>query len=328
MTKKSFRIRGHLADALHDTVSSAQNNAGELHIEIIPLRKINLDPENPRDLALTIEDMYNGLNQTDPSFSRKENEKIALDSMTKSIVDQGVINPIVVYQFGEHYRLIAGERRTLASILAGREDIPARVLTSKPDRLKLSLIQWIENIEREDLSLWERMQNLEKIIAAYAEKNSKGVPEITATEIRKLIGCSLQQGSNYRSILNSSEELKKHIKSGDIKNIEKAAVISNADEHLQAGLIENCINGSKLTELKNVVNENKKPIFEKVTGRPNTKINFGSTEKISVAKNIITAVLEHNNYKHLNQYFVTDDWENHRSLTSSFKKLLKILEKV
>src|SRR3990167_1141939 len=328
MTKKSFKIRGHLADALHDTVSSAQNNAGELHVEIIPLRKINLDPENPRDLALTIEDMYNGLNQTDPSFSRKENEKNALDSMTKSIIDQGVINPSVVYQFGEHYRLIAGERRTLASILAGREDIPARVLTSKPDRLKLSLIQWIENIEREDLSLWERMQNLEKIIAAYAEKNSRGVSEITATEISKLIGCSLQQGSNYRSILNASEELKKHIKSGDIKNIEKAAVISNADKHLQAGLIENCINGSKLTELKNVVNENKKPIFEKVTGRPNTKINFGSTEKISVAKNIMTAVLEHNNYKHLNQYFVTDDWDNHRSLSSSFKKLLKILERV
>ncbi len=328
MAKKSFKIRGHLAEALHDTVESAQNNAGELHVEIIPLRKINIDPENPRDLTFSIEDAYNGLNESDSNFTKKENEKNSLDSMTKSIIDQGVINPIVVYQFGEQYRLIAGERRTLASILAGKKDIPARVLTSKPDTLKLSLIQWIENIEREDLSLWERMQNLEKIITAYAEKNDKNVSEITATEISKLIGCSLQQGSNYRSILNSSEELKKHIKSGDIKNIEKAAVISNADKYLQPELIANCISGSKLAELKNVVNVNKKTNFEKVTGRPNTKINFGFTEKIEVAKNIITAVLEHNNYKHLNQYFVGDDWDNHRSLTSSFKKLLKILEKV
>src|SRR3990167_5037920 len=205
MTKKSFKIRGHLADALHDTVSSAQNNAGELHVEIIPLRKINLDPENPRDLALTIEDMYNGLNQTDPNFSRKGNEKNALDSMTKSIVDQGVINPIVVYQFGEHYRLIAGERRTLASIMAGKEDIPARVLTSKPDPLKLSLIQWIENMEREDLSLWERMQNLEKILAAYADKNGKSADKITPTEISQLTGFSIQQGMNYRNLLDASD---------------------------------------------------------------------------------------------------------------------------
>lgn len=327
MSKKSFRIRGHLAEALHDTVVSAKNNAGELHVEIIPLRKINLDPENPRDLTLSIEDAYSGFTHSDPSFSRKESEKNALDSMIKSIVDQGVINPIIVYQFGEQYRLIAGERRTLASILAGKEDIPARVLTSKPDKLKLSLIQWIENSEREDLTLWERLQNLEKIVKAYCEKNNRTVSEITATEISKLIGCSLQQGTCYRSILHASEELKKHIQSGEIKNIDKAAFIANADKKIQHELIMNCINGSKLTELKNVANENKKNIFEQRAGRPNTTINLGSTKNITVAKNIITTILDHTNYKHLSHYFIHDHWNDHQSLSSSFKKLLTLLEK-
>lgn len=328
MSKKSFKIRGHLADALHDTVESAQNNAGELHVEIIPLRKINIDPENPRDLVFSIEDAYNGLNESDSDFLRKENEKNSLESMTKSIMDQGVINPIVVYQFGEQYRLIAGERRTLSSILAGKKDIPARVLTSKPDALKLSLIQWIENIEREDLSLWERMQNLEKIVTAYAKKNNKGMSEITATEISKLIGCSLQQGSCYRSILNSNEALKNHIKLGEIKNIDKAAYISNSPENIQPELISNCINGSTLPELKNITNNGKKKTSVSGAGRPSTIVNFGSTENISVGKNIMTAILDHQSYKHLTQYFVEDNWDNHKSLSHSFQKLLKILENV
>lgn len=328
MSKKAFKIRGHLADALNDTVTSAQNNAGELHVEIIPLRRISLDPENPRDLLLSLDDVHNGLKESDPFLQRKENEKNALDSMVKSIVDQGVINPIVVYQFGEQYRLIAGERRTLASIIAGKQDIPARVLTSKPDALKLSLIQWIENIEREDLSLWERMQNLEKILAAYSKEINRDMPEITATDISKLIGCSLQQASCYRSILNSSDELKKHIQSGEIKNIDKAAFIANSAKNLQPELIATCISGAKLTEMRVFVNENKKTQVIKRAGRPSSKINLGSTENLLVAKNLIATILEHNNYKHLNQYFVGEDWDTHKSLTSSFKKLLKILEKV
>ncbi|MCX7121673.1 MAG: ParB/RepB/Spo0J family partition protein [Gammaproteobacteria bacterium] len=329
MSKKTFRIKGNLAEAMQDTVSSAQNNAGELHVEVIPLRKINLDPENPRDLALNIQDAYNGITPSDIDFSRKESEKNALSSMAKSIEEQGVINPIVVYKLDNQYRLIAGERRTLASIIAGKQDIPARILTSKPDALKLSLIQWIENIEREDLSLWERMQNLEKIIMAYAKKNDKDISEVTATEISKLIGCSLQQGSCYRSILNAPDDLKKHIKSGEIKNIDKAAFISNSAENLQSELIANCISGSKLTELKTIANESKKAFLEeRKAGRPSSIINLGTTENIAVAKNLITTILNHDNYKQLHQYFVGDNWDNHKTLSASFKKLLSILEKI
>ena len=89
----------------------------------------------------------------------------------------------MVYKHGEKYRLIAGERRTLASILAGKADIQAKILDARPDELKISLLQWIENIERKDLSLWERLNNLEKIVHAYAE--SKNIPpnQVSITEL-------------------------------------------------------------------------------------------------------------------------------------------------
>lgn len=325
MTKKSFKIRGHLAEALHDTVVSAQNNAGELHIEIVPIRKITLDPENPRDLALNIDDVYNGIKESDPDFSRKEAEKNSLESMSKSIVEQGVINPIVVYQLGEKYRLVAGERRTLASIIARKDDIPARVLTTKPDALKLSLIQWIENIEREDLSLWERMQNLEKIFSAYAKRFDRQASETTATDISKLIGCSLQQGVNYRDILNASPELIDHIKSGEIKSIDKAALIANAPKTIQQSLIKHCIDGATLADLKKIAMEGKISAKKALTGgRPRTAINLGSTNNMKTAKNILTAILNHN--QHISHHFNDMNWDDHKSISFSFKKLLRLLE--
>ena len=65
----------------------------------------------------------------------------------------------MVYKLGEKYRLVAGERRTLASII-GQDRYSAKILDSKPTDLKISLLQWIGNVERSDLSLWERLKIL------------------------------------------------------------------------------------------------------------------------------------------------------------------------
>ncbi len=328
MAKKSFKIRGNLAEALDDTVSSAKNNAGELHIEIIPLRKISLDPANPRDMLLSFSDLYEGMTKTDDEFSRKSAEKESLQSLAKSIVEQGVINPIVVYKQREEYKLIAGERRTLASIIANKQDIPAKVLTSRPDELKLSLIQWIENIEREDLSLWERMRNLEKILSAFAQSKNKQQQEITPTELSHLIGCSLQQAVNYRHVLNASDSIRKHIQSGEIKNIEKVAFIAKSKEKLQPMLLEACLHGSTLSELKKLVRETKTNQTHTKKGRPATKINFGSTWNIDIAKTIVHSILDHENFKHLRPQFSQIQWNEHKSVSNAFKQLVKLLEKV
>src|SRR5665213_1811369 len=153
--KKVFQISTALGDGLEETISAAQNYSGELRVDVIPLRKIEVDPENPRDLSLTFDDLFNGISESDVNYSRKHTELESLQSLAHSIKEQGIINPILVYKYGEKYRLVAGERRSLASILAGKSDIQSKILESKPNELKISLLQWIENIERSDLSLWE-----------------------------------------------------------------------------------------------------------------------------------------------------------------------------
>src|SRR3990167_1368046 len=118
--KKVFSIGNALSQGLEDTIESAQNYSGELRIDIIPIRKIELDPANPRNLALTLDDVQNGISDLDSSKDRKAEELDSLQSIANSIRTQGIINPILVYKHGEKYRLIAGERRTLASILADK----------------------------------------------------------------------------------------------------------------------------------------------------------------------------------------------------------------
>lgn len=326
MAKKSFKIRGNLAEALDDTVSSAKNNAGELHIEVIPLRKISLDPDNPRDLALNFADLYSGTLENDPQKVRKTSEKEALSSMVKSIIEQGVINPIVVYKHGDQYRLIAGERRTLASILAKREDIPSKVLTTKPDPLKLSLLQWIENIEREDLTLWERLRNLEKIITAFANSKDVEITSVTPTALSQVIGCSLQQGVNYRHLLTASSELRKHIQNGEIKNIEKAAFIAKSSQNTQVTLIQACVDGATLSELKKLERDLQKRPKNLSRNQPIMRINFGFTTNIKVAKTLLDSVLKNKEFLSYGQQLGAIQWDNHKSIAGAFKQLIKLLE--
>lgn len=331
MAKKTFKIRDNLAQALGDTVSTAKNNAGELHIEVIPLRKIELDPENPRDLLISLHEAFNGIASDDANYDKKNAEKESLKSIIESIKEQGLINPILVYKHGDKYRLIAGERRTLGSILAGKEDIQAKILTTKPSPLKISLLQWIENMERSDLTLWERLRNLEKVLLACSDEAEKKVTVNSPTELGQLLGFSLQQAANYYSLLKAPQKLKQHIQNDDIKNIEKAALIARAPGSLQDRLIEACISGATLKELKNLIADNK--VIETVLskklqkGRQSSRVNLGTTKNIGVAKTIIEALLQNEKFSHLSQKVSDILWDDYKSVTNAFKLLISALER-
>ena len=82
---------------------------------------------------------------------RKYFDKDALEELSASIAENGLLQPILVREYGDgRYQIIAGERRFRASKLAGLTEIPAIVL-EKDDR-KAAQIALIENIQREDLN--------------------------------------------------------------------------------------------------------------------------------------------------------------------------------
>lgn len=76
-------------------------------------------------------------------------EDSEVQSLAHSIKEHGVLQPILVVQDGDRYKVIAGERRLRASKLAGMERIPARVLST--DDKATHEIALRENLDRVDL---------------------------------------------------------------------------------------------------------------------------------------------------------------------------------
>src|SRR5476649_2206876 len=173
--KKRFGISEAMTRGLSETINVVENNLGVFRNVVLPLSRVELDPENPRKLTIDLSDVRHGIRKDDPDATKKNEQLERLKELAHTIKSSGVINPIVVYKNGELYRVVAGERRCLASILVGKQEIEARVFTEKPRAYELKLIQWIENTAREDLTLDERLNNIQDIITEYQHQH----PDIT-----------------------------------------------------------------------------------------------------------------------------------------------------
>ncbi len=85
-----------------------------------------------------------------PNQPRRDVEHANLEALATSIADHGVLQPILVTETLDGYRVVAGERRVQAARLAGLETIPA-VVRQLADREQLELAL-VENVQREDLN--------------------------------------------------------------------------------------------------------------------------------------------------------------------------------
>ena len=130
--RKRFGVSQALTRGLSETIHVVENNAGTFRNVVLPLSRVELDPDNPRKLALTLVDVQEGINKSDVFYDRKQAELEKLKELATTIESSGVINPIVAYKRGEYYRVVAGERRCLGSILAGKNEVEARVFNEKP----------------------------------------------------------------------------------------------------------------------------------------------------------------------------------------------------
>lgn len=334
MTKKiRFGISQDLNKGFSETIQAVADNAGQVRFEVISLDRIETDPENPRELTIGPDDIAKGLDKADPKYQIKHEEFEKLQTLSDTIKTRGLINPVVVYKHGEKYRLVAGERRYLASLLGGKRNIQSRILNEKPKNVDLRLLQWIENNEREDLSLKDRIGNLEQIIQEY----KKGNPEttLTATVLKNLISVSLPQATYYLSILNSPVDVRENIKTGAINNLDKAAIIAKvSSSEIRKLAIDACIAGCSLKQLRGVIDTNvKTQLVEspskntlKKRGRALQRINMGTTQKPNVIKKIVQFAIDHPACGHYKGHFTNVNWNEYNQATKAFRKLVELLE--
>lgn len=335
MARKSFGISKRLSQGLSDTINAVKNNVGALRYEVIPLSRMEIDPKNPRTLTVTAQDIEDGLKREDPYYKIKSDELESLTRLGKTIKKSGLINAVVVYKNHDKYRLVAGERRFLASLAVGKEDIQAKVFEKEPLEDELRVIQWIENTEREDLSLKDRLGNIRAVISGLRSMKSGG--DMTATVLKDILSISLPHASHYLSLLNASPDVLKKIDSGKINSVEKGAFIAKVkDPAIRKQLIKACEDGASLKLLQSTLSTLKTSVKDEATrsqqkvrrvGKPLTRINLGVTKNTSVVKKMVMCVVDQPEYKQYAAVFKGVEWEKFEEANAAFKKMIEFLEK-
>ena len=152
----------------------------------------NTTVENAADKENKISTLKISLVDPKSDQPRKYFDKDALEELSESIKENGLLQPILVREYGEgRYQIIAGERRFRASKLAGLTEIPAIIL-DRDDR-KAAQIALIENIQREDLNPIEE---------AMAYKSLSEEYDMTQEELSMKVGKSRSAIANSTRLLD------------------------------------------------------------------------------------------------------------------------------
>ena len=141
---------------------------------------------------------------------RKFFEKEALEDLTNSIKERGIIQPLIVRKSeieNSKFELIAGERRLQAAQTAGLHEVPVVVVSA--DDLKSLELAIIENVQRKDLNPIEEAESYQNLIEKFGYDQEK---------VSRFIGKSRSHVTNTLRLLSLSEDILELIKENKISH--------------------------------------------------------------------------------------------------------------
>ncbi len=146
----------------------------------------------------------------------------ALKELADSIKEHGLLQPILVAKAGDHYEIIAGERRWRAAKLAGLKKIPA-LLGEYDDRTRMELAL-IENIQREDLNAIEEAQAYRQLIDEYHLKQDELAARLSKSRVTI---------SNSLRLLRLDERVQAMLMDGSLSEGHARALLGISDKKKQ-----------------------------------------------------------------------------------------------
>lgn len=172
-----------------------------------------------------------GIDLIDPNKfqPRRVFDEDAIASLSESIAQKGVIQPIIVRtKLDGRYELIAGERRLRAAKRAGLVEIPVVVKEmSDEDSLEIAIL---ENIQREGLNPIEEAEGYARLMNEFSH---------TQEDIAKFTGKSRSYIANSLRLLNLPEFSRSMLESGKITvGHAKLAVSSESPDELVRSILE------------------------------------------------------------------------------------------
>ena len=136
---------------------------------------------------------------------RKFFNEEALNELSQSIIEHGIIQPLVVRRIQDKFEIIAGERRYKAATLVGMKKVPCIVMNLNDN--ESAEVAVIENIQRKEMTSLEEAKSFKKIL-------DKGY--LTQDELAKRMGKSQSSIANKLRLLNLDELVQDAILNGKI----------------------------------------------------------------------------------------------------------------
>ena len=147
---------------------------------ITPTVKKEADQEKVIEKVVekTVE-LYLKIDEIEPNRlqPRKNFDEDALQELSESIKQYGLIQPIVVKKQEIYYEIVAGERRWRAARIAGLKEVP--VIVKEYDDRESMEIAIVENLQREDLNPIEEAQAYRCLIEEFGLKQDEAAKKVS-----------------------------------------------------------------------------------------------------------------------------------------------------
>jgi ParB family chromosome partitioning protein len=185
-----------------------------------------------------------------------------LSELSKSIQENGILQPILVRTEGDHYKIIAGERRFRAAKMLGLQSVPVIVKETNDEKsLEFALI---ENIQREDLNPIEEAEAYHKLLKEYG---------LTQEAVAEKVGKSRSAVANSVRLLKLPFEVQNFVIEQKLSMGHIRCLLSLESPDKQVALARKAIdNDWSVRELESVVmgRENENPQLDNKKSKKKT----------------------------------------------------------
>jgi len=297
--------------AMHHAGDIIKGAETEETVQQVSISLLELDPQNRPLTKLSVADPGR-IDAADPNFHLKQEFLGRLRELAQSILAAGgVQQPIRVYKRGAMYRVIFGERRVLASILAGHKSVPAIVASEAPKDLRR--MQSIENVQREDVLAWERLQSLRELIE---EEGRQGRPIQNPTDLTQAVGISMGHASMLLNLLDAPKDVAESLRSGRLVSLRSAWEIARITEpKARQEALAAVLEGASTKEVTSIA---RKAATKNETrrGRKRQSVSLGKTDNLGLIKRILNAVGKASHRRGI-------DWNNVDQVQHAWNEFLK-----
>lgn len=208
------------------------------------MQRVDDVDDSDRVLYIDINDIKPNANQPRKNFNAEKIRELA-----DSIVEHGIIQPLVVRESNGFCEIVAGERRWRAARIAGLKKVPC-IMREFTDEQNM-LVSIIENMQREDLNPIEEAKGLQQMMVNFG---------LTHDQISKSISKSRPYISNSLRLLKLPEEIQDMVSDGLLSMGHARALVNVDSQELQIALCRSVVEeGLSVRELERIVAAEGKP---------------------------------------------------------------------